>query len=103
MVIKNLTSANFDEFFAKSKIIVDFYADWCGPCKIIGPIMEELSDEVKDVKFGKVNVDKESDLAQRFNVMSVPTLIFFKNKKQIERTTGVISKDEFKEVIGKTF
>ena len=94
MTVKNLTSKNFEEFIKTGTTVIDFSAEWCGPCKIMSPIFEKTSGKVKDVKFGRVDVDKESILAQRFYVMSVPTLIFFKNKEQVDRIVGVIDEKE---------
>ena len=93
--ITNLNSENFDKFVKDGAVAVDFWAEWCGPCKIMGPIFEEAAGEIKDkAKFGKVNVDENSDLAQRFQVMSIPTLIFFRDGKQVDRVAGVIEKEE---------
>ena len=97
--IKQLDEKNFDDFIGKGDVIVDFYADWCGPCKILGPELEKASKEIKGVKFGKVDVDRNQDLAGRFGVMSIPTLIFFKNGKQVDKSTGVLDKDEILEKI----
>ena len=99
MAVKNLTSNNFDEFISKGKSVIDFHAGWCGPCKIVSPIVDKLSTEMKGVKFGKIDVDRESELAQRFQVMSIPTLIFFKEKEQVDRYVGALSKEELKEKI----
>lgn len=90
----NLTSGNFDKFIKDDTVVVDFWAEWCGPCKMMDPIFEETAKELKGrAKFGKVNVDDETDLAQRFNVMSIPTLLFFRDGGQADRTIGLISKD----------
>jgi len=94
MSVKNLTSKSFDEFVKGGKSVIDFYADWCNPCKILSPIVEELSGKLKDMKFGKVDVDKEDKLAQRFQIMSVPSLLFFKSGEQVDRVVGVLSKEE---------
>lgn len=94
MTVKNLTSKNFDEFIKKDSAVIDFSAEWCGPCKLLSPIFEQVANEIKDIKFGKVNVDNESELAQKFGIMSVPTLLFFKNGKNVERTIGFLSKNE---------
>ena len=68
----------YDEILANNKsVVVDFYADWCGPCKMIGPVLQEVSNEVTDVTFVKVNVDELGEIAQRYGVMSIPTLIAF--------------------------
>jgi thioredoxin 1 len=93
---KNTTDLNekkFDDFVKKGKSVVDFWAEWCGPCRIIGSIVEEVANEMKGkVKFAKVDVDGNQDLAQRFDVMSIPTLIFFKDGQQVNRIVGVIDK-----------
>ena len=101
MSIKNLTSKEFDGFIKSGISIVDFYADWCGPCKIMEPILEEAAENIRNVKFGRVDIDKENELAQRFEVMSIPTLIFFKGKEQVDRASGVLEKEELAKMIGK--
>ena len=94
MTVKNLTSKNFGEFIKKDSAVIDFSAEWCGPCKLLSPIFEQIANEIKDIKFGKVNVDNESELAQKFGIMSVPTLLFFKNDKNVDRTVGFLPKNE---------
>lgn len=94
MAVKNLTSNDLEDFIKTGVSVIDFHADWCAPCRILSPIVEDVSKELKDVKFGKVDVDKESKLAQRFHVMSVPTLIFFKKGKQVDRTIGVLEREK---------
>lgn len=94
MTIKHLTLKSFDEFTKTGTTVVDFSAEWCGPCKILNPIFEDVAGKVKNVKFGKVDVDAENELAQRFYVMSVPTLVYFKDGKQVDMTVGVLSKEE---------
>ena len=92
----NLTSKNFDKFVrGESKVVVDFGALWCAPCQMFEPIFQEVAKEMKDkAKFAKVNVDDNLELAQRFGVMSIPTTIFFRDGKQVDRVVGVISKEE---------
>jgi thioredoxin 1 len=93
--IKELTSDDFSDFVKDEKAVIDFWAPWCGPCKMMGPIFEEAAGEVKDtVKFAKVNVDENSDLAQRFGVMSIPTLMFFKDGQPVDKIVGVIQKED---------
>lgn len=93
--VKELTSENFDEFVKNDKVVVDFWAPWCGPCKMMGPIFEEAAGDVKDtVKFGKVNVDESSDLAQKFGVMSIPTLMFFRDGQAVDKVVGVLPKED---------
>lgn len=92
--VKELTSKNFDNFIKSGVVVVEFGADWCNPCKIMKPIYHEVANMVKSVKFGTVDVDKENELAQRFEVRSVPTIIYFKSGKQIDSEIGVISKND---------
>ena len=76
------------------KAVVDFYATWCGPCKMFGPIFEETSSEY-DFNFVKLDVDKSSDIAREYGVMSIPTVILFENGKELKRFTGFMTKEEF--------
>ncbi|MBE5863802.1 MAG: thioredoxin [Lachnospiraceae bacterium] len=90
------TNENFEEEVVKSDIpvLVDFYADWCGPCKMMGPVVEKLAEEFDGkVKVGKVNVDEQEDLAARFNVMSIPFFAFIKDGKMVDSSLGASSKD----------
>ena len=91
-----LSSKNFKEILdSNEKVLVDFYADWCGPCKMMAPVVEELAEELNGVaKVGKVNVDNNQDLAMQFNVMSIPTLIIFKNGEAVKRFVGVTDKQD---------
>ena len=98
-----VTSANFESEVIKSKkpVIIDFYADWCGPCKILGPTMEQISDERSDLKVVKINVDEEGELAQQFNVMSIPTIVVMKEGKVTNGSMGVQSKDRVLKLLEK--
>ena len=93
-----LTSTNFDEEVLKNNetIIVDFYADWCGPCRAMGPVLEEVAEE-KNVRLGKINIDEEDRLAERFNVMSIPTIIVYKNGEPAKTYVGVTPKEKILE------
>jgi len=102
--IKELTSKNFDEFIEEGNVIVDFWAPWCGPCKIMTPNVEEAAKALEGkVKFGKLNVDDQTEVAQKYEVMSIPTLVFFKNKDVANKTAGVLSKDEIVEKADESF
>lgn len=79
----------------KGMVFVDFYADWCGPCKMTEPIIHELSDEIKDVKFVQVNVDENSDLAAQYSVFSIPTFVMFNNGKTVSQAVGAMGKEAF--------
>lgn len=97
-MIKKFDTEEFNKKIShyKKLIVVDFYADWCGPCQIMKPIFEELANEVKyqdKVEFIKVNVDENPELASQYNVFSIPTFIFFKNGQPIKTITGALSKE----------
>ena len=94
----HLENENFDELI-KDKVVVDFFATWCGPCKMLGPVFEELSTEINDIKFIKVDIDEHEDLCRKYKVMSVPTLIVFDKGKEVNRNIGFIPKDKLKEFI----
>jgi thioredoxin 1 len=90
-----LTKENFEKEVLKSDVLVviDFWADWCLPCKMMMPILEELDQEYSGkVKFGKVNVDEENELAERYQIMSIPTFVFMKNGKIIDKVIGAVPK-----------
>lgn len=93
-----LTKANFEQEVLKSDklTLVDFWAQWCGPCRAVGPIMDELSAEFDGkVKISKVNVDEEGELAAKYRIMSIPTVMLFKNGEIVEKIIGAKSKSEF--------
>ena len=88
MSVLKLKNKDFDAAIQSGFALVDFYADWCGPCKMMSPIVDEIADERTDVTVAKVNVDESSELASRFGVASIPTLIIFKNGKESNRIIG---------------
>lgn len=96
----NLNKENFEQEVLKSDktVLVDFWATWCGPCQMIAPVIEDIAKEGA-VKVGKVNVDDEQELAIQYGVMSIPTLIFFKNGNPIKEVVGFHSKSELNEII----
>ena len=98
--MKIVKTNEFDDVVKEGVVLVDFYADWCGPCKMISPILKELSGELEgSADIVKVNVDEEGTLAQRFDVMSIPTLILFKDGKPVGRKTGFLPKPELDKFI----
>ena len=91
---------NFDEIInSNAKVLVDFYADWCGPCKMVGPLISQIADEHEDIAVVKVNVDDEMDLAEKFGVASIPTIILFKDGKEAKKNIGAMSKAQLEEFI----
>jgi len=96
----DLTSDNFREFIQNHDVVVvDFWAPWCSPCLLIAPIIETLEKELPDVKFAKLNVDENQDIASMFGIMSIPTLMIFKGGEIVDMVVGVIAKDALKERI----
>lgn len=95
MSVVTLDDKNFSNEVLEHKgsVVVDFYADWCGPCKMMAPIFEEAATEAKDVKFGKLNVDTARDMAMKYGVMSIPTLIVFKDGEVKTQVAGVQDKE----------
>lgn len=98
----NITNQNFEQEVAKSDrlVLVDFWATWCGPCRAIGPVIEELEQQYKGkVTVGKINVDEEQALARKYKVMSIPTIMLFKNGEVVDKVVGLRSKEDLEEII----
>ncbi len=97
-----LTKDNFESEVLKSDkpVLVDFYADWCGPCQMVAPILEEIAKSRDDVKVGKINVDEEGELAMKYKVSSIPYLAFFKNGEITNQMVGFGGKEKILEMIG---
>lgn len=96
MSVITITKNNFQEEVLNSDkpVLLDFWASWCGPCRMVSPIVDEIADERSDIKVGKINVDNEPELAGQFNVMSIPTLIVIKNGKVANQAVGARPKEQ---------
>ena len=97
MSVINLNEKNFEEEVLKSEktVLIDFWASWCGPCRMMSPVVDEIAGEMKDsVKVCKINIDEQQNLAVKYNVMSIPTFVVLKNGKEVGRTVGVQDKQE---------
>ena len=97
-----ITKENFDSEVLKAEgtVLVDFWATWCGPCRMLSPIVDEVESEHPDVKVGKINVDEQPELAQQFGIMSIPTLLVFKNGEKVQESVGLIPKEKVEALLG---
>lgn len=101
MSIVTITSDNFESEVLSSdkKVLVDLWAPWCGPCRMLSPIIDEVAESRDDVKFCKINVDDNGDLAKKYNVMSIPTLLVFQNGEVVNKSIGLISREDVESLI----
>jgi thioredoxin 1 len=84
----------------KGTVLIDFWADWCGPCRMLSPIIDEVAAENTDIKVGKVNVDEQQELASQFGIMSIPTLLVFKDGTKVSESVGLIPKEQVVKLLG---
>ena len=101
MSVIHLSKENFNQevLGQKGAVLVDFWATWCPPCRMLSPIIDEIAEEVSDIRVGKINVDEQPELAAQFQISNIPTLIVFKDGKEAKRSVGAISKDAVKDLI----
>lgn len=101
MAALHITVDNFEKEVLQSDkpVLVDFWATWCGPCKVVLPIIEELAEEVTSAKICKINVDEEASLAQKFKIMTIPTLLVFKDGEVVNKSVGVVNKEQVLELL----
>ena len=101
MEVLEVTSKNFEQEVLKSEktVLIDFYATWCGPCKMLSPIVEEIAEENEDIKVVKIDIDKEQDIAVEYEIMSIPTLVVIKDGQEVNRSVGVIGKSDILELV----
>ena len=95
--MKYINSNNFDEEIARGRVLVDFYADWCGPCKMMSPILDEFS-KISDIEVKKINVDSNELIAKRYGIMSIPTLILFEDGREVKKKIGYLTLEELKNI-----
>ncbi|MBM6840093.1 thioredoxin [[Clostridium] spiroforme] len=88
-----INSSNFNEITSKGIVLVDFFANWCGPCKMLAPVLEETANEMKNVTFVKVDVDQEPGLAGKYGIQAIPHMVIFKDGKAVDSITGFVGKD----------
>ena len=100
-MVVTLTESNFEKEVLQSEkpVLVDFWAAWCGPCRMLSPLVDEIAEENPQIKVGKVNVDEQTGLAAKFGIMSIPTLLFFKDGQLAEKTVGLVSKQEIETIL----
>ncbi len=103
MAVVKINKENFEQEILNSekKVLLDFYADWCGPCKMLGPIVDEIADEHPEYKVCKINVDEEGELAAAYDVMSIPALFVIEDGKVVNESLGVKPKAQILEMLGK--
>jgi thioredoxin 1 len=101
MSVVTITKENFEAEVLKSEkpVLIDFWAAWCGPCKMLSPVVDQVAEENDSIKVGKVNVDEQNDLAAQFGVSSIPTLVVMKGGQEVNRSVGVIPKDRILELV----
>lgn len=101
MQVITVTEKNFEDEVLKSEktVLIDFYADWCEPCKILSPIVDEVAEENEKIKVVKINIDQEENLAVEYQILSIPTLVVIKNGKEVKRSVGVVDKEEILDLV----
>lgn len=100
-MVREITGKEFDDIIKKPLVVVDFWAEWCPPCRILAPILEELEKKLKNISFAKVNIDKSKDLALQFGIEVVPTLLIFRKGKLIDRIIGAMPFEELEKKLKK--
>ncbi len=101
-IVPELTNGEFESFIKEGFVFLDFFAEWCMPCTMMSPIIDDLSEEFKGkIKFGKINVEENQKIAQKYGISSIPTFLFFKNNEILERFSGAINQDELSKILKK--
>lgn len=101
-MVQDVTDQTFQQFISKNKLaVIDCWAAWCGPCRFLSPIVDELAEENEDIAFGKLNVDINSDVPMKYGIMSIPTLLYFNNGELVDKTIGALPKRALQERLEK--
>ena len=100
-MVKEIKETEFEGVISKGKVLVDCYASWCGPCKMLSPIVDEVANEIKDCTFYKLDVDDAEKVSKQYGIMSIPTLLLFEDGKLIDTSVGFVSKDDLIKFINK--
>ena len=98
-MVKQITEKELDEIIKNGKVLVDCFATWCGPCRMLSPILDNLSEDVKDYNFYKIDIDNAPEVASKYNIMSIPTILIFNDGKLVNTVIGLKSLDEIKELL----
>lgn len=100
MAVMTITKDNFEAEVVNSQqpVLIDFWAAWCGPCKMMGPVIDEIAGENEDIKVGKVNIDEEQELAMKYGIMSIPTVVLFENGQPKETSVGLVPKESIEKM-----
>lgn len=98
-MVKEIKDVEYKEIIKEGKVVIDCYAPWCGPCKMISPIIDKLAEEIKDTSFYKINVDDAETITNEFQIMSIPTILIFENGELKEKVVGFRSKSELEDMI----
>lgn len=100
MAVIEINDLNIEEMIkSNDKVVIDCYADWCGPCKMLSPVIDELSEDMSDVNFYKLNIDDNDETVDKYNIMSIPTVLVFENGKLKDTSLGLKSKEDLKKII----
>lgn len=101
MSVLTITNENFEQEVLKSDkpVIVDFWAAWCGPCKMLSPVVDQLAEELEGIKVGKINIDEQMELAEKYNVSSIPCVVAFKNGEEVNRSVGLVPKQKLVDLL----
>lgn len=101
MSVLTITNENFEQEVLKSDkpVIVDFWAAWCGPCKMLSPVVDQLAEGLEGVKVGKINIDEQMELAEKYNVSSIPCVVAFKNGEEVNRSVGLVPKQKLVDLL----